>query len=66
MSVNSDSENNNKNNESENKIESDLIRTETVDVNDIIYTSIYDSNNRSNDSPLTNAFNQELRVGYFF
>ena len=66
MSVNSDSENNNKNNESENKIESDIIRTETVDVNDIIYTSIYDSNNRSNDSPLTNAFNQELRVGYFF
>jgi hypothetical protein len=68
MSVNSDSDNNNNSNgnndEREIKTESD--RKETVDVNDIIYTSIYDANNRSIDSPLTNAFNHDLRVGFLF
>ncbi len=67
MSANSDSGDFNhskSNNELENKTESDLIRKETVDVNDIIYTSIYDTNNRSNESPLTNAFNHDLRVGF--
>ena len=50
----------------QNSSNSEASRPESVEPSEAVFSSIYDSNLRSNDSPLINNFNLALQVNLIY